>query len=210
MHPPRDFSYYSRGINIDVSNKCILQCPSCERQLNRHMVDKASDITLDNYQKIIDVFPTVIMCGQISDPIYHSKFLELLKESKNLTRLIVCTNGSGKKRDWWREAFEIGIKNNNTTWEFALDGLPDESHIYRINQDGKEVWEVMKMGKEMGATISWQYIPFLYNENHIDEAEQMAIEHDIDFIVKISGRHPAGMRPSKKELRIDKIKTEMR
>ena len=34
-------------------------------------------------------------------------------------------------------------------WYFALDGLPEESHKYRINQDGRQVWEVMKMGAEI-------------------------------------------------------------
>ena len=54
-------------------------------------------------------------------------------------------------------------------WYFALDGLlPEESHKYRINQDGRQVWEVMKMGAEMGCKIKWQYIVFNYNEKHIE------------------------------------------
>ena len=45
---------------------------------------------------------------------------------------------------------------------------PEESHKYRINQDGRQVWEVMKMGAEMGCKIKWQYIVFNYNEKHIE------------------------------------------
>lgn len=205
MHPPRQLNYFDRPVNIDISNKCILQCPACDRQIDRNMVKRARDIALVDYQKIIDVFPNVVLCGQISDPIYHSKFLELLKMSKDLNYLDISTNGSGKKIEWWKEAFKIGIENNNTYWRFALDGLPNESHTYRINQDGVFVWEIMKMGKQMGANITWQYIPFLYNEDHIDEAVKMAKEFNIEFMLKISNRHPPGMRPTKKELRVDTI-----
>jgi MoaA/NifB/PqqE/SkfB family radical SAM enzyme len=205
MHPPRQLDYFNRPVNIDISNKCILQCPSCDRQIDKSMVKRARDISLEDYQKIIDVFPNVVLCGQVSDPIYHSNFLELLKISKNLNYLDISTNGSGKKIEWWEKAFKIGIENKNTHWRFALDGLPNESHIYRINQDGKFVWEIMKMGKQMGANIMWQYIPFLYNEDHIDGAVEMARTHNIEFMLKISNRHPVGMKPSKEELRVDTI-----
>jgi len=208
MHLLKSSQYFSRGVNIDISNKCILQCPACDRQTNRSMVHKAKDITLENYEKLLDTFPKIIMCGQISDPIYHPKFLELLKMSKKLKLLDISTNGSGKKEKWWEEAFNIGIENKNTEWRFALDGLPSESHIYRINQKGEQVWEMMKMGREMGANITWQYIPFLYNENHVDEALQLAKEYGMKFLLKISSRHPEGMKPSKKELRIDRIRVK--
>jgi MoaA/NifB/PqqE/SkfB family radical SAM enzyme len=208
MHPPRQLSYFDRSISVDISNKCILQCPACDRQTDKDMVKRARDISLQDYKKIIDVFSKVSLGGQISDPIYHPKFLELLKMSKDLIYLVVLTNGSGKKIEWWEKAFKISIENNNISWRFALDGLPNESHIYRINQDGNFVWEIMKMGRKMGANITWQYIPFLYNENHIDEAAQMAKEYDIEFMLKISNRHPTGMVPSKKRLRIDTIKIQ--
>ena len=57
--------------------------------------------------------------------------------------------------------------------------LPEESHKYRINQDGRQVWEVMKMGAEMGCKIKWQYIVFNYNEKHIEAARRMAVNTNI-------------------------------
>jgi len=33
---------------------------------------------------------------------------------------------------WYESAFE---SNPNAEWHFGLDGLPEESHLYRINQD---------------------------------------------------------------------------
>ncbi len=208
MHPPSQFSYYNRTVNLDISNKCILQCPACDRQIDRSMIKRARDITLEDYQKVIDAFPNIMLCGQISDPIYHAKFLDLLTMSKPLKFLGISTNGSGKKESWWKKVFTISLENDNIDWRFALDGLPNESHIYRINQDGEYVWEIMKMGKKMGVNITWQYIPFLYNEEHIDEAIQMAKDNDMRFMLKISSRHPEGMTPSREDLKVDRIRLE--
>jgi MoaA/NifB/PqqE/SkfB family radical SAM enzyme len=163
---------------------------------------------LEDYQKVIDAFPNVMLCGQISDPIYHAKFLDLLTMSKPLKFLGISTNGSGKKESWWKKVFTITLENDNIDWRFALDGLPHESHIYRINQDGKHVWEIMKMGKKMGVNITWQYIPFRYNEEHINEAIQMAKDNGIKFMLKISSRHPEGMAPIREDLKVDRIRLE--
>jgi MoaA/NifB/PqqE/SkfB family radical SAM enzyme len=119
----------------------------------------------------------------MSDPIYHPKFLEFLKLSKD-KEVSVDTNGHGKSFGFWFEAFQY----NNVTWRFGLDGLPEESHKYRINQDGNLVYEVMKMGASMGANINWNYIVFRYNENNINIAKDMAKENGIKFNLIQSSR----------------------
>jgi len=195
--------YFDRMLNMDITNKCRLQCPSCDRQIDRSMVERARDITLEDYEKIIETFRAVEFCGQIGDPIYHPQFIELLEMSHGLDRFEVSTNGSGKKMEWWKEVFKRCPPK--TVWRFALDGLPNESHIYRINQDGEAVWKVMRLGASMGCNIVWQYIPFRYNENHIDEASKMAADAGIDFLLKISNRHPVGLEPLDPNLRMDYV-----
>jgi MoaA/NifB/PqqE/SkfB family radical SAM enzyme len=206
MHPPSRYEYYTRPLNIDISNKCKLACPVCDRQVDPSMVARAKDISLDDFQKLVDVFSNISICGQISDPIYHPKFIKLLELAKPLELLTVSTNGSGKTEKWWRSAFQQSIDNGNIIWRFALDGLPEESHIYRVGQDGLHVWEMMKLGVEMGADIHWQYIPFLYNQDHVEQARKMAEENGIKFFLKISSRHPEGMTPTRKEYAIERIR----
>ena len=46
----------------------------------------------------------------------------------------------------------------------------------------------MKTGAKMGVRIEWQYIVFSYNEDHIDEANEMAKANNIEFVVNYSGR----------------------
>lgn len=199
------FDYFQRYIDIDITNKCKLQCPSCDRVIDPSMIKRARDLSLEDYQKIVDVFPNIVMCGQISDPIYHPKLKELIKASATSTSLTISTNGSGKTISWWKDIFNTCLEQKNVVWRFSLDGLPHQSHIYRIGQDGNQVWEVMQLGASMGVDILWQYIPFNYNENNVDEARKMAEDIGISFMLKISNRHPAGMKPLNPNMRIDYV-----
>ena len=66
--------------------------------------------------------------------------------------------------------------------------MPEESCMYRINQDGEKLFEVMKMGAKKGLQIDWQYIVFSYNEDHIQESYEMAKDNNIQFVINYSGR----------------------
>ena len=200
-----DTKYFYSDINLDITHRCVLQCPRCLRQQHPGMHKRGYDITIESFSKICDHFESINFCGQMGDCIYHPKFLELIKIAyeKNI-KVKAHTNGHGKTKLFWQEAFQY----KNIRWIFALDGLPKDSNKYRINQDGEYVWEIMKMGKKMGVNITWQYIPFLYNEEHIDEAIQMAKDNDMRFMLKISSRHPEGMTPSREDLKVDRIRLE--
>ena len=73
-------------------------------------------------------------------------------------------------------------------WLFGIDGLPEESHKYRINQDGIKLFDVAKLCVSKGIKTRWQYIIFKYNEDHIEKAKQMAHDNGIDFELNISSR----------------------
>jgi len=170
-------------INLDITHRCLLQCPKCQRNVFPGLHKRGHDLSVDDFKKITNYFSKIVFCGQMSDPIYHPKFLEFLKLSKD-KEVSVDTNGHGKSFGFWFEAFQY----NNVTWRFGLDGLPEESHKYRINQDGNLVYEVMKMGTSMGANINWNYIVFRYNENNINIAREMAKENGIKFNLIQSSR----------------------
>ena len=65
---------------------------------------------------------------------------------------------SHKKKEWYDEAFD-------EEWKFGIDGLPKDSHKYRINQDGQYLFERMLDAKNKGLNVEWQYIIFDYNED---------------------------------------------
>lgn len=174
-------------LNLEITNKCQLKCPACMRQLDPARLRGTREHPFETLKVIFDVFPSINFSGQISDPIYHKEFLEILDYLNPEWDYLISTNGHGKTEEWWTKAFEL-TKNKNVRWRFGVDGLPKDSHKYRVGQDGEQVWEMMKLGAKFGAFVEWQYIVFNYNENNIDEARQMAKENNIKFLLTKSDR----------------------
>ena len=178
-------------LNLEITNKCQLKCPACLRQIEKGSLKGTREHKFDTLKVIFDTFQHINFSGQISDPIYHKEFLQILDYLNPEWEYLISTNGHGKTKEWWTEAFEL-TKNKNIRWRFAVDGLPKDSHIYRIGQDGEQVWEMMKLGSKLGAKIEWQYIVFNYNENNIEEAKEMAKDNSIRFILTFSNRFGDG------------------
>ena len=171
-----------RSINIDITHRCTLECQKCLRR--SIPTNNLGDLSMKAFKKIINHFEQIEFCGQISDPIFHPQFIEFLKLT-NDKRVFVHTAASHKPMDWYMEAFDA---NKSAIWEFGIDGLPKDSHKYRINQDGEYLFEVMKAGKSNGNDIRWQYIIFKYNENDIPEAIELARKNKIPLQVNKSSR----------------------
>ena len=185
----KTYNFSNRLINIDSSHRCPLECPKCQRQAIRKQGYKVPgrDMPWNDFIKIAKYFKKgLIFCGQISDPTFNPKLIKKLKYCKeNKIKAILNTAASQRPIEWYKEAFEA---NKNALWIFGVDGLPKDSHKYRIHQDGPKLFEVMKMGVKMGNNIRWQYIAFNYNENNIEEARQLAKDNNIKFDVIHSGR----------------------
>lgn len=208
------------GINVDITHRCLLQCHKCLRQQFPKMHMRGRDISLKAMKKLLDSYiPKINFCGQMGDCIYHPKFLDILKLCTQYKDkgFIFHTNGSHKSNFFWNQVIKI-YKNQpqlNHKWWIALDGLPAQSHIYRVNQDGQAVWEVMKRLAKY-TNVYWQYIVFKYNEDNLDKAAKMAKENNITFVKLISSRWDKNdlfkpslkyTIPSKHELHAKKNKT---
>ena len=173
-------------INLDITHRCTLQCQRCNRAIFAARGQKVpgEDMTMENFKKVIDYFEEVYFCGQISDPIFHPQFIEFLKLLKG-RKTVIHTAASHKKEEWYRKAFEA---NTDAYWTFGIDGLPKDSHKYRINQDGEHLFKMACMAAKIVDKVKWQYIVFNYNENNIEEARQMAKDNNLIFEVQKSSR----------------------
>ena len=173
-------------INLDITHRCTLQCQRCNRAVFAARAQKVpgEDMTMENFKKVIDYFEEVYFCGQISDPIFHPQFIEFLKLLKG-RKTVIHTAASHKKEEWYRKAFEA---NTDAYWTFGIDGLPKDSHKYRINQDGEHLFKMACMAAKIVDKVKWQYIVFNYNENDIEEARQMAKDNNLIFEVQKSSR----------------------
>ena len=182
-----------RKINFEPGITCRLKCAGCYMRSDgisktknpeahsKLAWDRRYNIPLEKYKVLFNVFNVFEFCGNLSDPIYHPDFIDTLKDmkGKNL-EVIFRTNGSGKSKEWWTEVFGL-CENENWRWTFALDGLPKDSHKYRINQDGEQVFEMMKLGAKLGVPIQWQWIVFNYNQYDMDQGMMMANQYNIKF-----------------------------
>ena len=176
------------AINLDISNKCTLACPRCTRKWYTHNGYRVPghDMTISEYKKIISYFDYINFCGNISDPVMNKWFIDFLKI--NYERNIPCevhNAATGKKITWYKKAFN---SNPNARWIFGLDGYPEESHIYRVNQKGNELFEAMKLCVQMGLNTTWRMITFKYNEEHVNDCKEIAESLGIIFEQVISSR----------------------
>ena len=177
----------NEGITIDASRTCTLECPKCMRQewADKRLVP-GDNLSKENFLKLVDYFKSIDFCGQISDPIFNPWLIDFLEICNERNKPVsIHTSASQKSMAWYSKAFDA---NKNTKWIFGVDGLPEESCMYRVNQDGEKLFEVMKMGAQKGLKIYWQYIKFSYNQHNIEEAKQLAKKNNINFILNESNR----------------------
>lgn len=184
-------SFFTRiGINLDISHRCSLECLRCQR--TRYYTSKGEkvpgkDLSLTDFKKIINHFSNLNFCGQYSDPVHHPQFIEMLQMTyKNNNSVSIHNASSQKPESWYIEAFKA---NPNARWIFGIDGLPEESCMYRINQDGEKLFNIMLKSKDyLNLKPVWQFIIFSYNENNIDKAREIAEKNDVIFMTLQSAR----------------------
>ena len=165
------------------------------------------DLTLKEIDKISDYYNDFIFCGQLSDPVHHPKFPEILEMLyKKKTIVEIHNAASQKSKEYYIKCFKA---NPWAQWWFGIDGLPEESNMYRINQDGKKLFNIMvEAKKHLEQTPVWQYIAFSYNENHIEQAKKLAKENGVRFMLVQSSRWDGDndpFRPKNKEVSLNAI-----
>ena len=189
--------FYKKSAYIDVTTKCTLQCSVCERKEYDYKSHKISggDTSIDDWRKITDYFSHIILNGAVGDPIFNPNLIEMLKIAKEKDVDISISNAaSHKPMKWYQEAFDA---NEDVQWRFSVDGLPHQSFIYRINQDGEYLFEVMKECRKRGMDARWQYLVFKYNEDYIQDAIKLANENDLVIEINHTDSYEEEYKPTK-------------
>jgi|694.fasta_scaffold98199_3 organic radical activating enzyme len=182
------------GFHIEPTNICTLKCPGCARtrfiqqwgsRWKNHSIDivtlmKFLDCDLKN--------KTVLLCGNYGDPIYHPEFHQLVAQLKQRACYItIITNGSHRSADWWHQLVSYLDCNDHVV--FSVDGVPENFTQYRINADWDTIEQAMKICAASSVKTAWKYIPFSYNTNNIDQAQQLCESLHIDqFQIEPSDR----------------------
>lgn len=179
------------NLNIENNPRCTLECSQCKRTTYFDLHDTKNvpgiDLSLKDFKKCLDFFKGgITFSGQLSDPVFNKDFIEMLKmcyDKKIDTK--INTAATGRKEQWYKKAF---LANPNARWCFGIDGPPHLSHLYRINQKGEFLFEMMILAKEMGLEVDWQYIVFDYNKKYLEDCKKYAKLLKIDMIILYSQR----------------------
>lgn len=191
-------------LEIEITSKCVLQCPACSRMkdINHGGIWDAGHLDKELLFNIADTtnFKRYTFCGCYGDAIYHPDFLEIMSyfvERDKWTQ--VHTNGSAKPEKFWQKAAEQSWKR--CEFVFNIDGLEDTNHIYRINAKWKQIMTGIKwmtsIPKERRPRLEWKMLIFKYNEHQVETARQMAMDLGFDRfnpVVSLRGEDNYGIQ----------------
>ena len=174
-----------KAVNLDLTSKCTLACIYCGRAELKNI--PSYYMTEKEFDCYLNFFHYFTFCGQISDPIMHPKLpLFLNKVYKAGKGSGVHVAASHKPKSFFIECFKA---NPDALWCFGIDGLPQDSHKYRVRQDGMKLFNIMvESAKYLRQKPIWQYIIFDYNENDIEEALRLSNLHKVEFKLIMSSR----------------------
>jgi len=174
------FSNKITRLALELTSICNLACPLCIRTRKPELTETLKSIDYDALIRVIkdpllDNLFQITMVGNIGDPIGYPKFIELLKEINTIKPNVIIsisTNGALKTTKFWSEL--ANIKNLHV--RFAIDGLEDTNHIYRVGANWDKLMNNIKAFINNGGHARWVFIPFAHNEHQVDEAKMLANE----------------------------------
>jgi len=173
--------------HIEVSSKCTLACPRCSRQevpvgvinteldLEFFKQNFTPEFVLANVEKIT-------FCGDDGDPIYAHDLVPIIQYLKSIRPLeiVIVTNGSHKKLDWWTELGKTLDQNDSV--HFSIDGYDNASNnLYRVNSNYDSIIAGLQtLRTTSGCQIVWAAIAFKFNEHKLDFMQEFAKQLGVD------------------------------
>lgn len=194
-----------RRLNIDSSSRCNLSCPGCGRTYSVTAGTNGSieDMPMEYFKALVrpeNRINNLTYNFALSDPIYSGVILDQIEYLNTLDdrpTINFSTNASGRKPRWWIKFASLLGQRDRV--EFAIDGLEDTNHIYRVNAK----WDSIMLGAKTlrehwnppHGGMMWRYVIFEHNYHQVSEAQKLAKELGFNRFRAIVGdkRTPAHM-----------------
>ena len=173
--------------HIEISSKCTLRCPRCARQeVPDTLVNTELDLaffkrnfTEEFIRKNVE---KITFCGDDGDPIYAHDLIPVIGYIKSVkpVEIVIITNGSHKKPEWWRELGSVLTEQD--TVHFSIDGYDNVSNnLYRVNSDFvSAILAIETLRSSSKCRLVWAAIAFKFNEGHIDYMQLLAAKLEMD------------------------------
>ena len=168
-------------LEIEPSSYCNAGCPLCIRHIKWTSKEQPNlikrHLTYEQIQFLfadIKTIQRVILCGVVGDSLMNPSIFNIVEFISNISEeLFIDTNGSIRSEEFWGELGKLS-KKKNITISFAIDGLEDTNHIYRVNTDFNKIIQNATAYINAGGRAVWKYIVFKHNEHQIEEANAFA------------------------------------
>lgn len=177
-----------KNIKIELTSRCFQACSKCPRTLLKGLYAE-TDIKIEHVQTVINNRPDrIVLCGNLGDPIYHSKFPEIVEMiEKSSIPMSLYTVGSGYNEKWWEDIFTV-CTSKDDRFHFDVDGLQDTAGTYRKGLIFDQSFNAMRLGALMGANVTWSFPVLKHNQHQVGDAYNLANKNGIRFVVNYSER----------------------
>lgn len=189
-----------KHVQMQLSNFCNLACPSCARTARIKELEH-----MNNYHMDLDFFKSIFVkgewpglrllsfCGNVDDPTMHPQLFEMMEHILTVNQHViinVSTNSSTRTPKYYADMGAISAKHGDRVKIiFAIDGLEDTNHLYRINSNWKKIESNWKAFIAAGGYAIWQYVVFDHNKHQIEEARALQKAEGFKaFWLRYSGR----------------------
>lgn len=174
--------------HIELTDKCNARCVQCPRNIIEEGELKENpklhkvEITLNQYKSIFKNYQKktnrVSFSGNMGDPVFAKDIFDITDYT--ITNVLgddgkFCnnTNGGLRPKEWWSEYGKL-LKGKKHLVNFAIDGLEDTHHLYRVNTRYERVIENAKAFIEAGGRAGWSFIRFGHNQHQEEEVRARA------------------------------------
>jgi MoaA/NifB/PqqE/SkfB family radical SAM enzyme len=156
---------------------------------------KITNWSLDDFKsvmtsEVLSQITNYYFCSNFGDPMMNNSLIEMCEYSRSISpnvAITIHTNGGARNSVWWRQLAKSLPDNHNVV--FALDGLADTHHLYRVGTKFETVLENARTFINSGGTAEWVFLRFKHNEHQVEEARSISIKSGFKkFTVKNSSR----------------------
>ena len=170
-------------VNIELTDKCNSRCPQCHRtdsenNCTPHKWIQNIEWSLEDFKKAFpntNCYPDFYFCGTFGDPLMCNDLYEIVKYimENSKSQVMLSTNGSVRDEDWW---FIFSQWGDRVRVNFAIDGLIDTNHLYRVGTSFKKIMRNAQAFIDGKGHANWTFIVFKHNQHQVEEAKQLSIE----------------------------------
>lgn len=174
------------GWHLELTRRCGLRCPACERTSIINDIDPKQDLNLDEIKAFFNKIDHrkikyMFFQGNLGDPILYPRFHDISEYFFNCQELCVTTNGL-QKNNFWERVLETWPSNSKVI--LSIDGLSDTNHLYRINSNWSVLEDLFSLisKRKRSTKLIWKFLVFEHNKHQLGEAEVLAKKIGFDAI----------------------------